>query len=159
MVLSIGLSQYITKVQSSFDKKLHILHTYGQLFELTEQQTFHSEELLAIQGQLKQQHALGYLPSTVDSLQLAIDNDNSYHSTLHSFDHDFCLQGTLSFNLTHEPKNYDKTFSFQAQLHLKNHTNRLNYYRNLKAYPTRRTMTAFEPLLFFNYHHKNSDMR
>jgi len=103
-------------------------------------------------------HALGYLPSTVDSLQLAIDNDNSYHSTLHSFDHDFCLQGTLSFNLTHEPKNYDKTFSFQAQLHLKNHTNRLNYYRNLKAYPTRRTMTAFEPLLFFNYHHKNSDM-
>jgi DNA mismatch repair ATPase MutS len=58
MVLSIGLSQYITKVQSSFDKKLHILHTYGQLFELTEQQTFHSEELLAIQGQLKQQHVV-----------------------------------------------------------------------------------------------------
>lgn len=48
VILSIGLTQHISKVQSSFETKLHILNTYGNLLSLIEDEQFNSDELMEL---------------------------------------------------------------------------------------------------------------
>jgi hypothetical protein len=50
MILSTTLTQHISKEQSSFDKKLHILRVYAALFSLMEKETFVGAELKDLQG-------------------------------------------------------------------------------------------------------------
>lgn len=50
ILLSIGLTQHISKVQSSFEKKLHILSTYATLLKLIEDEPLESEELNDVRG-------------------------------------------------------------------------------------------------------------
>lgn len=52
LTCSIGLTQHISKVQSLFDKKLHILKTYGKLLSLIENEKFTHHELLSIQNRV-----------------------------------------------------------------------------------------------------------
>lgn len=103
--------------------------------------------------------AIGQLPSTLDSLQMAVDANNSYHSTLHNTMHTFDFQSTFCFNLNKTPKDKTKTKEILSQFHLNfaDLQNRLHYYRDGKAYPLRRERLFFSPSAYirYNYHKAN----
>lgn len=55
IILSIALGKRISKEQASFDEKLRILHTYGRLFSLIDQEDFECNEMKGIKAGLKKE--------------------------------------------------------------------------------------------------------
>lgn len=87
-------------------------------------------------------YPLGVLPSTTDSLQLAMDSYNSYHSTLHKDEHTVGLTTKI---FSDSKKNKGDRFEAKFDLPVRFEHNILNYYKNNTAYPLSKRNVFFEP--------------
>lgn len=96
-------------------------------------------------------HTLGMLPSSLDSLQLAIDNYNSYHSTVHNSQHVLNMFVIWMNNLNHGEWPNENIFEVQTELKFRHERDALHYYRNGKNFPLTRNAGFFEPDIRLRY--------
>jgi hypothetical protein len=94
---------------------------------------------------------LGTLPSLMDSLQMAVDGSNTYHSSLHSTEHKAGVFVYWFNNLNHKGWPDTEIFEFQATLDVVHKRDALHYYRNGNAYPLTHSATFFSPDIRLRY--------
>lgn len=92
------------------------------------------------------QYPLGALPSTTDSLQIAIDNNNSYYSKLYDSDHTIGL-----YFYHHEYLDNNNMFTVKIDLPTTFETDQLDYHRNSKFYPLKKKNIFVEPDIYIRW--------
>ena len=92
------------------------------------------------------QYPLGALPSTTDSLQIAIDNQNSYYSKRYDSDHTMGL-----FFYYHKYLDNNGMMTLKLDLPTSIETDQLDYHRNSKFYPLKRKDVFLEPDVYVRW--------
>ncbi|MBQ7741518.1 MAG: outer membrane beta-barrel protein, partial [Bacteroidaceae bacterium] len=130
-----------------------LIHTYRQQYTTNNRDRYLLENLPDwSQGSGKE---IADLPSTRDEMQLAIDAENSYYSTLrhniNTFDFLTTFQGYKDIG-TDGNHYYINTFKIDIHFPIRLQTDRLNYDRSiLNVHNRRRHLTFFEPNASIEY--------
>lgn len=104
-----------------------------------------------VEGYREQDYTLGMLPSERHALLAAIDNSNSYRSSIHTTQQ--TAEASLYF--THGDGTAKPQITLSARLPLEWKRERLTYFRN-KDYEKERHNTFFNPMVDFRYQFNDS---
>ena len=152
--------QYTTQPSKSYNYKataqytVHLLNRWSFLFYYMYGQDYSSEirsryRLDWLDGWSSSGHSLGDLPSTRDSLLLALDAGNTYQKSYMMHSHQ------EGFRIFYQKDDKGKYVWFNLHLPLRNQNERMNYQRNLLDTCVRAKTWLFQPDMTFIFKTNN----